>query len=584
MRRLALIALLAFSGCQGDPAASRGAGGRELQPLTNPCTWVGGAVTVSLAANEAATFALDGSNALTVNGTPCGSATLANTTRITVSTATPSAVTDETVIIDGTNGFFAPGTASGANIVIALGAGTGDSVQVIGGAGDDVLVTGRTTTDDWATFNHDAYRDLTLTGVELISLDGAGGNDTLTAAGRVPAWTLASQYTGLASTRVVTLTGGAGDDLLTGGDGDDVLFGGPGNDTLAGGLGNDAETGEAGNDTFDQGAATNGADVIIGGTETDTVSYAARTLSVTVTVGSAVNDGEANEHDDVRSDIEVVLGGAGNDTLSCNSALGCTLHGGAGNDTLTGRNGNDDLEGEAGDDLLQPGPGDDVVNGGAGVDTVTYADAASGVTVVLGTPGTPTLGNGTSGENDSLEQLENLIGSPFADTLTGNALDNRLTGGAGNDVLSGGAGDDTFDEGSAANGSDSFSGGQGEDRVDYSARSLPLTVTMDGVADDGQASEGDNVQLDVEDLSGGSAADSITGNAGDNKLDGNGGADTLSGLGGIDELTGGAGFDVLDGGDGDDILDQGADSAQCDCGPGFDIAICDNAPPNCEVR
>ena len=50
-----------------------------------------------------------------------------------------------------------------------------------------------------------------------------------------------------ADSALLTLDGGADDDVLIGGDGDDVLLGGPGDDVLIGG---------PGNDTIDGGEAT----------------------------------------------------------------------------------------------------------------------------------------------------------------------------------------------------------------------------------------------------------------------------------------------------------------------------------------
>ncbi len=594
VQRLAAVVLGATVGLlacgPSGPEGSRGqanAQGSGQWPLATPCTITNGVVAVSLLANETATLTLDGSSRLLVNTVLCSTATVSTMSRINVSVADPASASDETVIIDATNGFFAPGSASAQGVVITLGAGTGDLLQIIGTSGDDVMVAGHSATDEWVTTNHDLFKDVSMTNVELLALSGAGGNDVLSGSSRNPAWVASSNFsTGMPSRLQLTLSGGAGDDTLIGGDVDDSLLGGDGDDTLVGSLGNDSENGELGNDTLDQGAASNGSDTLIGGGGTgDIVTYTARALPVVVTVGSGANDGASGENDDVRSDVEVVVGGSAADSLTCASSVACTLRGGPGADTLVGRAGGDTLSGEAGDDLLQPGAGDDVINGGAGTDTVSYADSAVAVTVVLGTVGTPSTNNGASGENDSIDFVENVVGSDFNDTLTGNGADNRITGGAGNDTLSGGAGNDVFDEGSSSSGGDSFAGGPGEDRVDYSGRSGVLTVTMDGAAaNDGEANEHDNVGADVENLSGGSAADSLTGNALPNKLDGNDGDDLLAGLDGDDELTGGPGMDTLSGGNDNDILDQGADGASCDCGAGFDIAVCDTALATCEVR
>lgn len=587
-----LIAVTAVLAACGGPVAtephddSKPGRGVGALPLATPCTIVSGVVSVSLLANETATLGLDGSNRLVVNTVLCSTATSSSMSRINVSSADLVSPSDEAVIIDGSSGFFAQGIAGGGGIFISLGSGSSDSVQVIGGAGNDVFIAGRSTNDTWVTTNHDLFKDVSMTGVEAITLTGNAGDDVLSGSSRNPAWVASTAFsTGLASRVALTLQGGIDDDTLIGGEANDSLMGGSGNDTLVGSLGDDSENGEAGDDLFDEGGLINGSDVLVGGADQDTVTYAARMAPVAVSIGSGANDGAASEADDVRVDVEVAIGGPMNDSMSCHTATACTLWGRAGDDTLVGRAGNDVLNGEAGDDVLQPGAGDDGVTGGVGLDTVTYLDAAAAVTVTLGEPGVASTGNGATGENDSIEGVEQLVGSDFNDTLTGNSLDNRITGGRGVDALLGGDGNDVFFEGSSSNGGDAFTGGNGEDRVDYSSRTAALTVTMNGVAaNDGELNENDNIGADVENLSGGAAGDSLTGNGLGNKLDGNGGADTMYGLAGDDELTGADGFDAMFGGDGNDVLDQGPDGAACDCGNGFDIAICDSSPANCEVR
>lgn len=556
----------------------------ETLALAQPCALSNNVVSVVLSANETATLTLDGAGALLVNGQACGAATQANTRRITVSVQSPGDATDETLIVDGTNGFFALGSSTGGGITIALGAGS-DTVQLVGSANADALIAGRTATDDWVIVNQDLFKDVSMTGVEALTLSGGGGADVLSGSGLHPSWLRASYYSsGLASQRALTLEGGAGDDSLTGGEGADVLRGGADADLIVGSPGADSAFGDAGDDTFDEGTSANGGDVFNGGTGADTVRYSSRAMAVMVTVGSGANDGDVSEGDDVRDDVEVVIGSAHADTLTCSITAGCTLRGGAGDDTITGNAGADSLEGEAGDDVLRPGGGADTVLGGAGTDTVTYSERTVAVTVSLGAPGVATTGNGASMEGDSLTDVENVEGGTGADTLTGNALANRLVGGAGNDTLTGGDGDDVFDEGAMANGADVLVGGAGFDRVDYSARTTALTVSLDGAANDGAASEGDDVEADVERVDGGNANDTLTGNADANELNGNGGDDTLSGLGGRDVLSGGPGNDTLAGGEGDDILEDIADGGACDCGPGLDIAICPSPGDSCEVR
>ena len=92
-------------------------------------------------------------------------------------------------------------------------------------------------------------------------------------------------------------------------------------------------------------------------------------------------------------------------------------------------------------------------------------------------------------------------------TVSRSALD-QLDAADGQDI-DGGPGDDTIGRarhgGSATQGPDTISGGGGNDTVDFSQRTQPLTISLDGVADDGEADERDNVLPDVEGVIGGSA-------------------------------------------------------------------------------
>src|SRR3954453_23502115 len=141
------------------------------------------------------------------------------------------------------------------------------------------------------------------------------------------------------------------------------------------------------------------------------------------------------------------------------------------------------------------------------------------------------------------------------DTITLNAaIPGRLQGGNGNDKITGGPGDDVL-IGDA--GSDTLSGSAGRDTADYSARTAPVSVSLNGAADDGEANEKDSVADDVEVLIGGSSDDQLAGNDADNALLGNGGNDLLGGGGGNDQLDGGAGDDTLAGGTGADTITGG---------------------------
>ncbi|RHW24585.1 calcium-binding protein [Nocardioides immobilis] len=244
---------------------------------------------------------------------------------------------------------------------------------------------------------------------------------------------------------------------------------------------------------------------------------------MSLSLDSAENDGGPSEHDFLGSDLEILAGGASNDTITGNQ-LAQTLNG------------------NGGDDVLDGGLGSDIMFGGAGVDTVDYRRRVAPVTVSVD----GVSSDGEAGENDWVPpENEIVIGGSGDDTLSGPDGSNIFDGYFGKDTLLGGAGDDVLDGGP---GPDTLSGGEGIDLVTYEDRTQPVVVMIDALANDGEAGERDLVKADVEDMRGGSGADRLTGSGAANTLDGGAGGDTLAGGGGADLLLGGAGPDVLAGG------------------------------------
>lgn len=318
---------------------------------------------------------------------------------------------------------------------------------------------------------------------------------------------------------------------LRGGAGDDTLRGGPANDAnyLDGETGDDMVIGGPQRDELDGGP---GADVLDGGGgSADRASYAIRTGRVEVTLDDLANDGAAAsfclagggscgtytfERDNVRSTVEYVTGGSGNDTLTGHAGAN-SLAGGPGADTLNGLGGNDTLRGDQGNEVYNGGDGRDtlvstvedgadVFNGGPGAwDRVTYAGRTA--PVVVDVDGDDD--DGANGEADNVKtDVEQVAGGNGDDRLTGNADPDVLFGGPGSDELFGLGG------------------------IDLLVGEHDATV-----AQVGDGSPGDDV------LHGGADADSLDGGPGD---------DTLNGEGNDDRLAGGSGGDVFQGGDGRD--------------------------------
>jgi Ca2+-binding RTX toxin-like protein len=234
--------------------------------------------------------------------------------------------------------------------------------------------------DDGGTGEHDNIRP------DVENVDGGSGADRLVGNGLANSfsgWDGADRLVGgggddelVGDVGADNLSGGPGDDFLDAGSDPDVLNGGADDDLLTDGTGADTVNGGGGNDDVNQGSSANGSDVISGGGgQIDQVLYSSRVVAVNVSVNNSADDGAAGELDDVRSDVEVVVGGLGGDTLTGNG-INNILVGGPNTDTITGAEGADRLFGEAGIDFLDGGLGFDYLDGGSENDTVIANDNA----------------------------------------------------------------------------------------------------------------------------------------------------------------------------------------------------------------
>lgn len=328
-----------------------------------------------------------------------------------------------------------------------------------------------------------------------------------------------------------TLTTGSGDDTLDGGPGNDTLDAGAGDDTLIGGDGDDTLLGGSGNDRIDGSA---GVDQIDGDLGDDRITGGAGGDQIDAGAGNDHVDGGAGDDQISGGDGDDILyGGDGNDRISGDDGQD-ELHGGSGDDDLDGGTGYDRIFGDDGDDLLQATDGGDLLDGGAGTDQLEGDDQAN---VLIGGPGNDTIA-GYGGD----------------DVLQGGDGNDLLDGGDGQDDLQGGDGDDRLDGGP---GPDRISGGPGRDTVSYDESPQAVAASLNGVADDGQLGEGDNVLDDIEVVIGSAASDTLTAGPHPVKLHGGPGDDTLIGSPQTDLLSGGDGNDTLDGAGGPDVLAGG---------------------------
>jgi Ca2+-binding RTX toxin-like protein len=317
------------------------------------------------------------------------------------------------------------------------------------------------------------------------------------------------------------IEGGAGNDKIKGGDGIESILGGGGHDSIWAGPGLAEELfGERGNDRLFGGPGT--ADELYGGPGDD-IMNGGRGRDIVVFVESPkgvhadLSTGEATGHGNDRMiAVENAFGTFLNDVLYGDEGAN-TLGGGPGDDEVHGLGGDDHLrsgEGaEAGTDLLDGGEGLDTANyylswdpveadlntGQAvtnGVDTLESIEnlfgskesdvligndednviqGFQGDDVTDGRGGTDmaVFGNsfelvidlveGTAVEyrgSDTLENFEDIIGSPYADTIIGDDGPNAIWGGSGADTLAGAGENDTL---IGERGNDSVNGGNGAD-------------------------------------------------------------------------------------------------------------------------
>jgi Ca2+-binding RTX toxin-like protein len=357
-----------------------------------------------------------------------------------------------------------------------------------------------------------------------------------------------------------TLSGGSGDDSLMGLGGDDVLDGRGGVDTasygdntsVTGGVTVDLsitgpqDTGSAGKDTLisiENLAGTQFADTLSGDSGPNEIWGAGGGDLINGGAGNDVLHGGSPARWQTQSDVinidgdDTINGGAGDDTID----------GGAGADLLDGGPGDDSISGGDGDDTIVGGAGHDTIDGGAGVNVISFAGASSGANYTVG----PNDAANSALTGHSVANVQELIGSAFADTLTSGVNNFTLSGGAGDDILIG------YNDG------DVLDGGPGSlDVADFNthpaAFKFALTV-LHGVPDDvADALTAHGVMADL----GAGTASYVLGTqtqhyqmTGVEVLFGTSYADTLTGGLPVDWILPGGGDDVINGGDGVDGVD-----------------------------
>ncbi|MEQ9326387.1 MAG: calcium-binding protein, partial [Rhodospirillales bacterium] len=449
---------------------------------------------------------------------------------------------------------------------------SGGNDTIIDSSGDDTLKLGASDTIQNASTNGtDLFITLQSGDTITVSQHYSGSKDVETL-----------DYTSLSKTYTIQAddSGGAGNDLVAGSDSDDDITTGAGDDLVFANGGNDTITAGSGNDTY------------YGGSGDDTIVYDITSNGITADLSTGIITGLGS---DLVNSVEHVVGSEGNDTLTGNSG-GNRLFGDKGNDTLVG------------------GDGDDTLDGGNDNDLADYSAATAGVTVDLSS-GQASGGAG----NDSLLNIENVLGSNFDDTLVADAS-GHLLGGNGNDLLTtsadesdtfeGGAGNDTLQSGSGTDtlvggaGDDLLQGGvdndsylynlgDGNDTIDDTAGATDTLILDAATSFDSAARVGDNLVLTVnggativlKDHYNGQPLESLdvgalstvyniltglTGSPSNELIVSGTSGDVMSGGSGNDHMFGGGGNDQVNGNNGNDRVYGGAGDDTVSGGSGND--------------
>ena len=258
-----------------------------------------------------------------------------------------------------------------------------------------------------------------------------------------------------------------------------------------------------------------------------------------------------------------VVGTSGADTITVNNSTGLVANGAS---LILTRIENRTLAGGAGSDVYRFDA--DTALGlwlldeaGGGIDTVDFSPTTTvGLVLNLATSGTQAVhATNLSLILGSAATIENVTGGSGADTLFGNGLDNTLTGGAGDDRLIGAAGNDILLGGANNDRYDFFpttvleadqvteNANEGIDTLNFAFLTTDVVVNLASTSIQ-PVHTNRTLKLNsasvLEDIVGGSGADTLFGNSLSNSLSGNAGDDKLLGAAGNDVLRGGANNDT----------------------------------------
>lgn len=445
-----------------------------------------------------------------------------------------------------------------------------NNVHVIGGAGDDTIIAGKTkdiydggegiNTVDYTKVEGNLVVDLN-TGIisgavdqqlkniqnilgndgdntyigsltESNKLIGGAGDDTFFVGGGLSnhidgqGGTNTISYETVKNGVEVDLTQGIATDALgrndtikninniTGTQFDDVLIGDSNDNVIIGNGGNDILMGMGGNNTLIGGNGGN-----------TTASYEKAIQGIKVDLANATEQVVENGFGgkDTLKRVQTIRGSQFDDVFT--TAKGSiTIYGGDGNDIFTIQGDATSravIYGESGDNLYIAGQGYNSFIGGTGNDTVDYHLATSGIDVNLKTRRAYSNGFGGS---DQLTDINGIIGTDFDDRIELTDDTNyKISSGAGNDyIIVGKGGMDNF-----------YDGGTGVDTIDYSNVQNGIEISLkdqkavkNGTKDVNNI-DGQDAVINFNNIVGSAFDDIIEGSDEDNIIDIGGGTNNV---------------------------------------------------------
>lgn len=421
--------------------------------------------------------------------------------------------TDSIISIENITGTGANDVISGNSSANRLNGGGGND-RISGGAGNDNLDGGEgndTLSYAYNTSTDGQGYDINLTrGTAFLDSNGNGSADS-------------GEETDAIS-NFENVTGSSLNDKITGTSGAEIIIGGAGDDTINGGGGNDVLNGGA-NANFSVNLDSRANTTTVVGGDTIDISFATSATTINLNTGSVSAGGSISNFENVigSSSADTITGTVGDNIVYASDGADTISLGNNTAVSVTTNNQNITVTGGDTYDMSSLNSLNNLTG------TTVDLSSTSGTNVQLNRSG------GVATTNQTISDVEHVIGTNQADTITGTSGTNYIAGGTGNDTITGGGGSDVID------------GGAGSDEVRFTgatAYNIAYDVANDRFNASTQAGVVTHV-MNVESFVGSNGNDSFSGTVGNDTFNGGSGDDIIAATRGQDTIIGGSGSDTL---------------------------------------